>query len=133
MNLACRDPGLRSQILKDIHGIFKTVWSYKVPEEVNEILFCTDHHLVETADDGQQLHTDNKQLNGDNNKQLTKSHQKSKNHNKKEKKALIEAFEKVNKHTKGVQKSCNARNEEELLDLDEAFKQLKLENISTLV
>ena len=75
--------------------MFKTVWSYRVPEEVNEILFCTDHDF------------------GDK-KKIDKKH------------PAIEAFSKVNTHTKVVQKSCNARNEEELLDLDEALKQLKL-------
>lgn len=98
LNLACRDANLRSQILKDVGEVFKTIWSYKVPEEVNEILFCTDHEWASTA---------------------------SKN-TKKQKPALIEAFGKVNTHTKVIQKSVNARNEEELLDLDEAIKQLKL-------
>ena len=42
LNLACRDPLLRSEVIQDIHRVFQTVWSYKVPEEVNEILFCTD-------------------------------------------------------------------------------------------
>lgn len=98
MNLACRDASLRSQILKDIGDVFKTIWSYKVPEEVNEILFCTDHEWAP---------------------------QQVKN-TKKQRPALIEAFGKVNTHTKVIQKSVNARNEEELLDLDEAIKQLKL-------
>ena len=75
--------------------MFKTVWSYRVPEEVNEILFCTDHDFADK-------------------KKIDKKH------------PAIEAFSKVNTHTKVVQKSCNARNEEELLDLDEALKQLKL-------
>lgn len=100
MNLACRDASLRSQILKDIGAVFKTIWSYKVPEEVNEILFCTDHEWAIPA-------------------QAVKN-------TKKQKPALIEAFGKVNTHTKVIQKSVNARNEEELLDLDEAIKQLKL-------
>lgn len=76
--------------------MFKTVWSYNVPEEVNEILFCTDHDWA------------------------TKQKKVDKKH------PAIEAFDKVNTHTKVIQKSCNARNEEELLDLDEAMKQLKL-------
>ena len=102
LNLACRDPNLRNQIVQDIRSVFKSIWSYRVPEEVNEILFCTDNNeIIPDPKSGA----------------------------KKEKKVLIEAFKKVNGHTKVVQKSCNARNEEELLDLDEAMKQLKLENI----
>ena len=96
LNLACRDPLLRSEVIQDIHQVFKSVWSYRVPEEVNEILFCTDH--AEWSEK----------------KKIDKKH------------PAFEAFSKVNTHTKVVQKSCNARNEEELLDLDEAVKQLKL-------
>jgi len=97
LNLACRDSTLRSEIISDVQKVFTTVWSYKVPEEVNEILFCTDHEWA--------LKT----------KKVDRKH------------PAIEAFDKVNTHTKGLQKSCNARNEEELLDLEEAIKQLKLE------
>ena len=99
LNMACRDPLLRSEVIQDIHKVFKTVWSYRVPEEVNEILFCTDHDEWAAAE--KKLKIDRKH-------------------------PAIEAFAKVNTHTKVVQKSCNARNEEELLDLGEAVKQLKL-------
>ena len=101
LNLACRDPLLRSEVIQDIQKLFKTVWSYNVPEEVNEILFCTDH---DWATSNSSIRTS----------KIDKKH------------PVIEAFDKVNTHTKVVQKSCNARNEEELLDIDEAIKQLKL-------
>ena len=94
LNMACRDPVLRNEILRDIQGIFQTVWSYNVPEEVNEILFCTDHDWA------------------------LKSRKVDKKH------PTIEAFDKVNKHTKVLQKK--AENVDELLDLEEAVKQLKL-------
>ena len=94
LNMACRDPVLRNEILRDIQGVFKTVWSYNVPEEVNEILFCTDHDWA------------------------LKSRKVDKKH------PTIEAFDKVNKHTKVLQKK--AENVDELLDLEEAVKQLKL-------
>ena len=51
-------------------GIFQTVWSYNVPEEVNEILFCTDHEWPIKS------------------KKVDKKH------------PAIEAFDKVNTHTK---------------------------------
>lgn len=92
--MACRDPVLRSEILRDIQGVFKTVWSYNVPEEVNEILFCTDHDWALKS------------------KKVDRKH------------PTIEAFDKVNKHTKVSQKK--AENVDELLDLEEAVKQLKL-------
>ena len=107
LNLACRDPLLRSEVIQDIHKVFKTVWSYKVPEEVNEILFCTDHDFFESCQNSLQ----NAKNSG---------HQKI---NKKH--PAIEAFGKINSHTKLVQKSQNNVGDE-LLDLDEALKQLKL-------
>jgi len=98
LNLACRDPTLRSEILRDIQGVFQTVWSYNVPEEVNEILFCTDHEWPIKS------------------KKVDKKH------------PAIEAFDKVNTHTKLLQKNC--KKVEELLDLEEAVKQLKQVSIS---
>lgn len=74
---------LRSEVIQDIHKVFKTVWSYRVPEEVNEILFCTDHEEWGLK------------------KKVDKKH------------PAIEAFAKVNANV-------------ELLDLQEAIKQLKL-------
>jgi len=94
LNMACRDPVLRSEILRDIQGVFQTIWSYNVPEEVNEILFCTDHDWALKS------------------KKVDRKH------------PTIEAFDKVNKHTKVLQKK--AENVDELLDLEEAVKQLKL-------
>ena len=94
LNMACRDPVLRNEILRDIQGVFQTIWSYNVPEEVNEILFCTDHDWA------------------------LKSRKVDRKH------PTIEAFDKVNKHTKVLQKK--AENVDELLDLEEAVKQLKL-------
>ena len=104
LNLACRDPLLRSEVIQDIHKVFKTVWSYKVPEEVNEILFCTDHESCQNS---------------------SQNAKNSGNHKINKKHPAIEAFGKINSHTKLVQKSQNNVGDE-LLDLDEALKQLKL-------
>ena len=104
LNLACRDPLLRSEVIQDIHKVFKTVWSYKVPEEVNEILFCTDHESCQNSSENAK---------------------NSGNHKINKKHPAIEAFGKINSHTKLVQKSQNNVGDE-LLDLDEALKQLKL-------
>ena len=41
LNLACRDPKLRLEVLKNIRAEFPFVLSYKVPDEVNEVLFCS--------------------------------------------------------------------------------------------
>lgn len=40
LNLACRDPKLRLEVLKNIQAEFPFALSYKVPDEVNEVLFC---------------------------------------------------------------------------------------------
>ena len=102
LNLACRDPLLRSEVIQDIHQVFQTVWSYKVPEEVNEILFCTDHELRSSC----------VKVND------SKKHQPPA--------ALVEAFSKVNSHIKKVIQKSSNEEVEELLDLDQTMKQLKL-------
>lgn len=40
LNLVCRDEKLRDQILIDLKKTFKSVVSYKLDEDVNEILYC---------------------------------------------------------------------------------------------
>lgn len=40
MNLVCRDEKLRDNVLIDLKKTFKTVVSYKLDEDVNEILYC---------------------------------------------------------------------------------------------
>ena len=41
LNLVCRDPDLRSGTISILHEVFGSILSYKVPEEVNEVLFCS--------------------------------------------------------------------------------------------
>ncbi len=41
MNLVCRDPAIRRRTLEDIKKLFGSVLSYQIPEEVNEILYCS--------------------------------------------------------------------------------------------
>lgn len=40
MNLVCRDEKLRDQVLADLRLAFRSVCSYKLDEDVNEILYC---------------------------------------------------------------------------------------------
>lgn len=40
LNLVCRDEKLRDQVLSDLKTTFKSVVSYKLDEDVNEILYC---------------------------------------------------------------------------------------------
>lgn len=42
LNLVCRDPALRESTLRDLRAVFPSVLSYKVPEEVNEVLYCSE-------------------------------------------------------------------------------------------
>ena len=72
--------------MADLSRVFSQIWTYKVPEEVNEILFC---NCVETWP-----------------RRMDKKH------------PIFEAFRKVNHHNP---------QKEELLSLNEALKQLKLE------
>ena len=41
LNITCRDPTLRSEVLTDIKNAFKgDLISYQIPQEVNEIFLC---------------------------------------------------------------------------------------------
>lgn len=40
LNLVCRDDKLHDQVLIDLKNAFKSVISYKLEEEVNEIIYC---------------------------------------------------------------------------------------------
>ncbi|XP_053325857.1 eEF1A lysine and N-terminal methyltransferase [Spea bombifrons] len=40
LNLVCRDPVLRNQVVKVLHEDFPLIYAQKIEEEVNEILFC---------------------------------------------------------------------------------------------
>ena len=40
LNLVCRDEKLREQVIIDLKQSFKSVCSYKLEEDVNEILYC---------------------------------------------------------------------------------------------
>lgn len=40
LNLVCRDDKLRDEAIIDLKKSFKTVVSYKLDEDVNEILYC---------------------------------------------------------------------------------------------
>lgn len=42
VNLVCRDASLRSDVLEDIKASFDSVLAYRVPEEVSEVLFCSN-------------------------------------------------------------------------------------------
>lgn len=40
LNLVCRDELLRENVLEDLKTHFCTIYSYKLKEELNEILYC---------------------------------------------------------------------------------------------
>ncbi|XP_075689411.1 eEF1A lysine and N-terminal methyltransferase isoform X2 [Rhinoderma darwinii] len=40
LNLVCRDPVLKGQVIKTIHDVFPLIYVQKIEDEVNEILFC---------------------------------------------------------------------------------------------
>jgi spermidine synthase len=48
LNLVTRDDALRETVLADLRAVFPSICSYKLDEDVNEILFCTNSAL-ETA------------------------------------------------------------------------------------
>uniref|UniRef100_A0A8C5PHZ0 eEF1A lysine and N-terminal methyltransferase n=1 Tax=Leptobrachium leishanense TaxID=445787 RepID=A0A8C5PHZ0_9ANUR len=40
LNLVCRDPVMRGDVMKVLHDVFPLIYRTKIEEEVNEILFC---------------------------------------------------------------------------------------------
>jgi len=50
LNLVCRDSVLRSEIVKKLTSIWTCVLSYKLEEEVNEILFCSNNEKLKSGD-----------------------------------------------------------------------------------
>ncbi|XP_069823714.1 eEF1A lysine and N-terminal methyltransferase isoform X2 [Dendropsophus ebraccatus] len=40
LNLVCRDPVLKGQVISTIHEVFPLIYVQKIEDEVNEILFC---------------------------------------------------------------------------------------------
>ncbi|KAJ9601480.1 hypothetical protein L9F63_000363 [Diploptera punctata] len=47
LNLVCRISDLRDSIIQDLKAVFKSVSSYKLEQEVNEIVFCTNDEVEE--------------------------------------------------------------------------------------
>ncbi|KAM4548941.1 eEF1A lysine and N-terminal methyltransferase isoform 2-T2 [Odontesthes bonariensis] len=41
LNLVCRDPALRKSVLERVSGVFPSVLSRKIAEEINEVLLCS--------------------------------------------------------------------------------------------
>ena len=98
LNLVCRDPLLRADVIHDLHvgGGFQSIASFKVPQEVNEILLCTNA--------GDLLHKAGKKIDV--------SH------------PCLKAFGKINRTLAAVSGSQFAN--EDFLDLSEWVSQLKV-------
>jgi hypothetical protein len=47
LNLVCRSSKLREETIHNLKAIFKSISSYKLEQEVNEIVFCTDDAIEE--------------------------------------------------------------------------------------
>jgi hypothetical protein len=47
LNLVCRNSKLREEAVNNIKATFKSVSSYKLEQEVNEIIFCTNDAVEE--------------------------------------------------------------------------------------
>lgn len=42
LNLVCRDSALKEEILRRLKNSFSVIFVYDIPEEVNEVVFCSD-------------------------------------------------------------------------------------------
>lgn len=49
LNLVCRNTDLRNQVVDDLRAVFPELYSIKIEEEVNEIVFALPHLRFQTA------------------------------------------------------------------------------------
>ena len=71
LNLVCRDSVLRTEIVAKLTKLWNCVMSYKLEEEVNEILFCTNNEKLKTGEYNQTINQAFKLVN-DHVKKVTK-------------------------------------------------------------
>ncbi|XP_017120953.1 eEF1A lysine and N-terminal methyltransferase homolog [Drosophila elegans] len=50
LNLVCRDESLRTEALDNLHKVFAAVCSYKLDEDINEIVYCANDEKYKTVE-----------------------------------------------------------------------------------
>ncbi|XP_037708168.1 eEF1A lysine and N-terminal methyltransferase homolog [Drosophila subpulchrella] len=50
LNLVCRDESLRTEALDNLHKVFPAVCSYKLDEDINEIIYCANDEKYKTVE-----------------------------------------------------------------------------------
>ncbi|XP_039483074.1 eEF1A lysine and N-terminal methyltransferase homolog [Drosophila santomea] len=50
LNLVCRDESLRTEALDNLHKVFPAVCSYKLEEDINEIIYCANDEKYKTVE-----------------------------------------------------------------------------------
>ena len=50
LNLVCRDSVLRASLMEDLSRVWSSIISYKLDEEVNEIIFCSTNEKLKTGE-----------------------------------------------------------------------------------
>ncbi|XP_017005386.2 eEF1A lysine and N-terminal methyltransferase homolog [Drosophila takahashii] len=50
LNLVCRDESLRTEALENLHKVFPAVCSYKLDEDINEIVYCANDEKYKTVE-----------------------------------------------------------------------------------
>ncbi|KAH8350772.1 hypothetical protein KR084_011029 [Drosophila pseudotakahashii] len=50
LNLVCRDESLRTEALENLHKVFPAVCSYKLDEDINEIIYCANDEKYKTVE-----------------------------------------------------------------------------------
>ena len=71
LNLVCRDSILRAGLMSSLSAVWSTIISYKLEEEVNEVLFCSNSQKLRTSESKQKVSTAFKLVN-DHVKKVTK-------------------------------------------------------------
>lgn len=47
--MVCRDETLRAKVKEDLKAVFSTIHSYKMGEDINEVLFCMNMEVSASA------------------------------------------------------------------------------------
>jgi len=55
LNLVCRDSVLRADLMASLSAVWATIVSYKLEEEVNEVLFCSNSQKLKTSEIKQKV------------------------------------------------------------------------------
>ena len=55
LNLVCRDEELRNSALTQLHQVFPSICCYKLDEDINEVIYCSNDEKFKSAEDWKKV------------------------------------------------------------------------------